>query len=162
MYPWSLIVARYAWLMHERRLFHCCNLNNGQEDSIMPEFEDHHPSIPDPNEFNPAEADVDAQLQFRSAFSEALTQHGFPDTLVLARERAAVVFHDRRLEILDCLKEHNPHSVRALADELGYDKGIVSRDLQKLARIDVVEYVEEGRAKAPRLKHNHVAIEPVV
>jgi predicted transcriptional regulator len=38
----------------------------------------------------------------------------------------------------------------------------VSRDLQKLAELDVIEYEENGRAKAPRLKHRHVAIEPVV
>jgi DNA-binding transcriptional ArsR family regulator len=128
----------------------------------MPESENSRSSIPDPNEFEPDEADVDSRLEFRRSFSEALTQHGFPDTLVLARERAEDVFHDRRLEILDYLKEHDPHSVRALADELGYDKGVVSRDLQTLASIDVIEYVEEGRAKAPRLKHSHVAIEPVV
>lgn len=128
----------------------------------MPEFEDRSSSIPDPNEFDPAEADVDPDLEFRSAFSEALSQHGFPDTLVLSRERAGDIFHERRLEILDYLKDHEPHSVRALAEELEYDKGVVSRDLQKLARIDVIELVEEGRAKAPRLKHDHVVIEPVV
>jgi predicted transcriptional regulator len=128
----------------------------------MPEFENPPASVPDPNDFESGEADIDERLKLRAAFSETLTQHGFPDTLVLARERAEDVFHDRRLNLIDYLKEHDPRSVRALADELGYDKGVVSRDLQKLARIDVVEYVEEGRAKAPRLKHNHVAIEPVV
>ena len=128
----------------------------------MPDFEEPPSSVPDPNDFESEEADVDERLELRAAFSETLTQHGFPDTLVLARERAEDVFHDRRLDLIDYLKDHDPHSVRALADELGYDKGVVSRDLQKLARIDIVEYVEEGRAKAPRLKHNHVAIEPVV
>ena len=127
----------------------------------MPEFEEPPASVPDPNDFESEEADVDERLELRAAFSETLTQHGFPDTLVLARERAEVVFHDRRLDLIDYLKDHDPRSVRALADELGYDKGVVSRDLQKLARVDVVEYVEEGRAKAPRLKHDHVAIEPV-
>lgn len=128
----------------------------------MPEFEEPPASVPDPNDFESEEADVDERLELRAAFSETLTQHGFPDTLVLARERAEDVFHDRRLDLIDYLKDHDPRSVRALADELGYDKSVVSRDLQKLARIDVVEYVEEGRAKAPRLKHNHIAIEPVV
>ena len=128
----------------------------------MPESEEPPASVPDPNDFESEEADVDERLELRAAFSETLTQHGFPDTLVLARERAEDVFHDRRLDLIDYLKDHDPRSVRALADDLGYDKGVVSRDLQKLARIDVVEYVEEGRAKAPRLKHNHVAIEPVV
>lgn len=128
----------------------------------MSEFEDRSSSIPDPNEFDPEETDVDPRLEFRRSFSEALTQHGFPDTLVLARERAEDIFHDRRLEILDYLAENEPRSVRALADELGYDKGVVSRDLQDLAGIDVVEYETEGRAKAPRLKHDHVVVEPVV
>ena len=128
----------------------------------MPEFEEPPTSVPDPNDFESEEGDIDDRLEFRAAFSETLTQHGFPDTLVLTRERAEDIFHDRRLALLDYLKDHNPDSVRALADELGYDKGVVSRDLQKLVSIDVVEYVEEGRAKAPRLKHNHVVIEPVV
>jgi len=128
----------------------------------MPEFEEPPTSVPDPNDFESEDADIDERLELRAAFSETLTQHGFPDTLVLTRERAEDIFHDRRIDLLDHLKDHEPDSVRALAEELGYDKGVVSRDLQKLARIDVIEYVEEGRAKAPRLKHNHVAIEPVV
>ena len=128
----------------------------------MPEFEESPTSVPDPNDFETEEADIDERLELRAAFSEALTQHGFPDTLVLTRERAEDIFHDRRLDLLDYLEEHDPRSVRALAEELGYDKGVVSRDLQKLAKIDVIEYVEDGRAKAPRLKHKHVAIEPVI
>ena len=128
----------------------------------MPEFEEPPTSVPDPNDFESEEADIDERLELRAAFSETLTQHGFPDTLVLTRERAEDVFHDRRLDLIDYLEEHDPRSVRALAEELGYDKGVVSRDLQKLAKIDIIEYVEDGRAKAPRLKHNHVAIEPVI
>lgn len=128
----------------------------------MPKFEGSPTSVPDPNEFESEDAEFDERLELRAAFSETLTQHGFPDTLILTRERAGDIFHDRRLDLLDYLKDHDPDSVRSLANELGYDKGVVSRDLQKLARIDVIEYVEEGRAKAPRLKHNHIAIEPVV
>jgi DNA-binding MarR family transcriptional regulator len=128
----------------------------------MSEYEDRRSSVIHPNEFDAETTDIDPQLAFRNAFSEALTQHGFPDTLVLARGRADDLFHERRLDILDYLKEHDPRSVRALAEELGYDKGIVSRDLQTLATLDIIEYEENGRAKAPRLKHNHIAIEPVL
>ncbi|SNZ18342.1 regulatory protein, arsR family [Natronoarchaeum philippinense] len=128
----------------------------------MPEFEEPPASVPDPNEFDREDADIDDRLEFRAAFSETLTQHGYPDTLVLARERAEDVFHDRRLKILDHLEEQNPESVRALAQELDYDKGVVSRDLQALAKIDVIEYEDTGRSKAPRLKHNHVVVEPIV
>lgn len=117
---------------------------------------------PDPDDFDPDESDIDSRLELRSALSETLATHGYPDTLVLARERADVLFHDRRLAVLDHLREHDPDSVRALADDLGHDKGVVSRDLQALAAIDVVEYESDGTAKAPRLSHRHVVVEPVV
>ena len=128
----------------------------------MSETDDPPVSVSDPDDFEREDAETDERLARRAAFAETLTQHGFPDTLVLSRERAEDVFHERRLDLLEHLKTHEPDSVRALAEELGYDKGVVSRDLQRLARIDVIEYVEDGRAKAPRLKHSHVAVEPVV
>ena len=127
----------------------------------MPKFEEQG-SVPDPNAFDPDDTDVPDSLDRRNAFSEALTQNGFPDTLVLGRDRAGDIFHDRRLEILDYLENHDPTSVRALAEEIGYDKGVVSRDLQTLARLDVIKYEQDGRSKAPRLKHQHVAVEPVI
>jgi predicted transcriptional regulator len=128
----------------------------------VPEFDDQESSVPDPDEFTPEDADIDEEIAFRSAFADALAQNGFPDTLVLARERAEDIFHPRRLEIIDYLEEHDPESVRALATALDYDKGVVSRDLQTLAHLDVIESDESGRAKTPRLKHRHVAVEPVV
>jgi DNA-binding transcriptional ArsR family regulator len=128
----------------------------------MTETEGLESNIPDPNEFESDDGATSNEHELRNAFSEALTQNGFPDTLVLARERADVVFHDRRLSIMDYLSDHSPESVRALAEELGHDKGVISRDLQELARLDIVEFEESGRAKAPRLKHRHVAVEPVV
>lgn len=128
----------------------------------MPEFDDEGADVPEPDAFDPDDADVPGALERRAAFAEVLAQNGFPDTLVLARDRAATVFHDRRLEILDHLAENDPESVRALAAALDLDKGVVSRDLQALDRLDVVEFEEAGRAKAPRLKHAHVAVEPVV
>ena len=128
----------------------------------MPTFDDRNTPVPDPDEFDPDEATIDSEIEFRSSFAAALTQHGFLDTLVLARERAPELFHERRLEIVDHLEENDPRSVRALAEDLGYDKGVVSRDLQTLAGLDVVAFEETGRAKAPRLAHEHVVVEPVV
>lgn len=36
------------------------------------------------------------------------------------------------------------------------------RDLRTLAPLGVVAFEEDGRPKAPRLKHRHVAVEPIV
>lgn len=129
---------------------------------MVSEYDSERLSVPDPNEFDESSGDIDPRLAFRSTFSELLSRNGFHDTLVLERERAEDLFDSRRLEILDHLKTHTPDSVRALAAELGYDKGVISRDLKRLASIDVVEYEETGRSKAPRLKHAHVVVEPVV
>lgn len=128
----------------------------------MTELEESPPETPDPAEFDSENATIDSTVEFRAAFSKALAEHGFADTLVLGRERADAVFHDRRLRIIDHLAENEPESVRALARALDLDKGVVSRDLKELAELDVVEYVENGRATAPRLKHRHVVVEPVV
>ena len=128
----------------------------------MPTFENTSGSVSDPDRFDSGDAETDERLTFRTAFAATLTQHGFPDTLVLSRERAGTVFHERRLEIVHYLQAHEPTSVRALSEALGYDKGVVSRDLQELAAMDVVEYEDRGRAKAPRLKHRHVVVEPIV
>lgn len=120
------------------------------------------PEKPDPDEFDPENADVNPELESRAAFSKVLAEHGFADALVLGRERAEVVLHDRRLRILDYLAENEPESVRALARALDLDKGVASRDLAELAELEVIEYVENGRANAPRLKHSHVVVEPVI
>ncbi|WP_367996670.1 ArsR family transcriptional regulator [Haloferax volcanii] len=119
------------------------------------------PEAPNPNEFE-ENTEISPELELRNQFTEVLTQHGFPDTLVLSRERAEDVFHERRIRMMDYLKTHQPQSVRQLAEELEVDKGVVSRDLQKLSRLDIVELEDNGRSKAPRLKHKHVVVEPVI
>jgi predicted transcriptional regulator len=60
------------------------------------------------------------------------------------------------------MKVDSPRSVRAPADSLEYDKGVVSWDLQKLAEFDAIECEENARARATRLKHRHVAIKPAI
>lgn len=90
-----------------------------------------------------------------------LAEAGYTDTLVLSRESARTALTPPRLELLDRLRAGPVESVRALAAELGRDKAGVSRDLAKLAQLDVIEYERAGRAKRPRLKHDTVLVEPV-
>lgn len=90
-----------------------------------------------------------------------LAEAGYDDTLVLSRESASAVLTPSRLELLDRLQAGPVESVRALAAELGRDKAGVSRDLGRLAGLDVVEYESVGRAKRPRLKYDTVLVEPI-
>lgn len=89
-------------------------------------------------------------------------QAGYTDTLVLSRASAREVLTPARIDLLDRLRAGPVDSVRALAAELDRDKAGVSRDLARLAELDVVEYERVGRAKRPRLKHDTVLVEPVV
>jgi hypothetical protein len=61
---------------------------------------------------------VVSTVEFCTELSATLAARGFADTLVLSPERADVVFHDRRLQIIDYLAENEPTSVRALAGAL--------------------------------------------
>jgi predicted transcriptional regulator len=90
-----------------------------------------------------------------------LADAGNTDTLVLSRESAREVLSPARIELLDRLRTGPVDSVRSLAAELDRDKAGVSRDLARLAELDVVEYERAGRAKRPRLKHDTVLVEPV-
>lgn len=116
---------------------------------------------PDPDEFDPDEAETDERVRERAQFSETLSQNGYRDVLVLAREHVGDL-EDRHLTILEHLEDHAPASVRQLAADLGEDKGTISRHLTVLARLDAIELVPEGRSKRPVLKHEHVVLEPLV
>lgn len=119
--------------------------------------------VPDPNEFDAGGSGGEKGALSRLEFSETLAENGYSDVLVLSRERAEDVFHERRLALLEYLSDHEPDSVRAMAEATGYDKGVVSRDLQRLAALDVVRFEQDNnRSKAPRLEHEHVVVEPVV
>lgn len=109
---------------------------------------------------------IDRRLRWRDEFASDLNARGYADLLVLRRESGREVLTERRLALLDRLKRHGEEveSVSDLARALDRDKGAVSKDLRRLAELDIVEYEGDGdgEAKRPVLKHEHVVIEPVV
>lgn len=106
------------------------------------------------------------RLLERDEFAAALNERGYTDVLVLRRETGPEVLTDRRRAILQYLDRYGEEveSVSDLARRLARDKGAVSRDLHRLAELDVIEYEggDDGESKRPILKHDHVVIEPVV
>ena len=99
-------------------------------------------------------------------FAGDLNAQGYTDVLVLRRENGRDILTESRLELVGYLERRGDEveSVRDLARSLDRDKGAVSKDLHRLAELDIVEYEGEGdgEAKRPVLKHDHVIIEPVV
>lgn len=94
--------------------------------------------------------------------ARALAKEGFEDVYVLDADSAAEVLTLKRRAVLDRLSGDEIRSVRSLAEDLGRDKGAVSRDLELLASHDLVTFEYEGKRKVPKKKHETVVIEPIV
>ena len=98
----------------------------------------------------------------RSEFARQLAASGYDDFLLLDRDSAARVLTEERKRLLDTLRETRFDSISALAGVLDRDVSAVHRDLDLLFEYGIVEYEAEGSRKRPRLKHEHVFVEPVV
>jgi predicted transcriptional regulator len=109
---------------------------------------------------------IDDRVLQQDEFASDLTAQGYTDVLVLRRENGRDILTEGRLELIGYLDRHGDEteSVSDLARSLDRDKGAVSKDLHRLAELDIIEYEDEGEgeAKRPVLKHDHVVIEPVV
>jgi predicted transcriptional regulator len=92
-----------------------------------------------------------------------LAEAGFsPDFLVIDLNTAKSVLTDRRMELLETVRDEEIESVTDLAERLGRDKAAVSRDLDLLCRQDMIVYEREGSRKIPKLKHETVVVEPLL
>jgi len=123
-------------------------------------------SQPDTDTGGSSESPVADRLLQQDEFAANLNAQGYTDLLVVRRESARDLLTEGRLELVQHLDQHGSavDSVSDLARQLDRDKGAVSKDLNRLAELDVIEYEGsgDGTAKRPRLKHDHVVIEPVV
>lgn len=95
-------------------------------------------------------------------FVRALAEAGYSDAVVLRRESASEILTEQRVRMLEALRDREFDSMTSLAEHLDRKKTAVKRDLDVLFEHDLVVYEEEGRRKAPRLKHEHVFVEPVL
>ncbi|WP_411798982.1 transcriptional regulator [Halonotius sp. F2-221B] len=123
-------------------------------------------SQPDTDTGGSSESTVADRLLQQDEFAADLNAQGYTDLLVVRRESGRDILTEGRLELVQHLDQHGSavDSVSDLARQLDRDKGAVSKDLNRLAELDMIEYEGsgDGTAKRPRLKHNHVVIEPVV
>jgi len=109
---------------------------------------------------------ISERILRQEEFAGDLNAQGYTDVLVLRRENGRDILTESRLELVGYLERRGDEveSVRDLARSLDRDKGAVSKDLRRLAELDVVGYEGDGdgEAKRPVLKHDLVIIEPVV
>ena len=123
-------------------------------------------SQPDSDAGGPADGRIAERVLKQDEFASDLNARGYTDVLVLRRENARDVLTDSRLDIVQYLDQRGESitSVSDLARQLDRDKGAVSKDLRRLAALDVIAYdgTGNGEVKRPILKHEHIVVEPVV
>jgi predicted transcriptional regulator len=98
----------------------------------------------------------------KAEYARRLASAGYDDFLVLEHEAAASVLTERRSELLEAIATENAESITTLADRLDRDVAAVHRDLDVLFEHSLIEYDEDGSRKQPRLKHEHVFVEPLL
>lgn len=106
----------------------------------------------------------EAETRTREAMNRALSGEApdedaprrlaFEDTDELAR-----VFSPRSIDLLRAIVREEPDSMRGAARLVDRDIKDVSRNLERLAEYDVVEFVAEGRAKRPVVPYDEIRID---
>jgi hypothetical protein len=128
------------------------------------DVEEHGMSRPD-SARSPSDTQGGDRIVRQDEFAADLNARGHSDVLVLRRENGRTVLTEGRLALIQALSSNEDiYSVSDLARRVNRDKGAVSKDLRRLAELDVIMYEGEGdgEAKRPVLKHSHVVIEPIV
>lgn len=78
--------------------------------------------------------------------ARSLARGGMTGVQVISWESADKVLTPKRHALIETLRAKEVGSVRALAREVGRDKGQVSRDLSVLAELGIMRYEQNGNA----------------
>ncbi|PSP73827.1 transcriptional regulator [Halobacteriales archaeon QH_9_66_26] len=68
---------------------------------------------------------------------------------------------EKRQELVETIAAEETESISDLAERVGRDVSAVHRDLDRLFTYSLIVY-DDGSRKIPRLKHEHVFVEPLV
>ncbi|MBS1264089.1 MAG: hypothetical protein MAG715_01289 [Methanonatronarchaeales archaeon] len=102
------------------------------------------------------------ELSPGTRFAKALADAGYSDFYLIGAESARRVLTERRLELIEVLREEEPGSISGLAEVVDRDVAAVHRDLDVLVGQGIVELREEGNRRRPVLRYSHIFVKPVV
>ncbi|MFB6209303.1 MAG: hypothetical protein ABEJ56_04175 [Candidatus Nanohaloarchaea archaeon] len=83
------------------------------------------------------------------------------DIIVLDPESYSRVATEKRIEMIEELRDNRFESQKQLAEQLGRDVKNVHQDLEILRKSGVIEMEKNGRKLAPRLRHSVIAGEVI-
>lgn len=79
--------------------------------------------------------------------------------ILTAEGDLARVFSETNLELIRTIGEHQPASMRETARLVDRAIADVSKNLNELEALGLVEFVEEGRSKRPVIWYDEIAVE---
>jgi predicted transcriptional regulator len=94
-------------------------------------------------------------------FFQEIVEDTDSSVCVIPKKLAREVLTQKRLEIIQILRDEDFSSKRELARYLERDIKSVSRDLDVLWECSVVNYTEEGNRKIPELSAEKIIVEPL-
>jgi predicted transcriptional regulator len=83
-------------------------------------------------------------------------------TLWLKPETFKDLFTDKRLEIVEKLKEEEFESIRDLSNTLDREPSAVQKDLKQLFEHSIVDFKKESTRKIPGLRPDAILVEPIL
>lgn len=93
--------------------------------------------------------------------SEALADAGYEDVLIIDLENARKVLTDRRLEVIQTIRDQDVSSIRELARTLDRKENVVYEDLQLLFEEGIVDFERDANRKVPVLRHDNALVRPI-
>lgn len=93
--------------------------------------------------------------------SKALSKEGYEDVLFLNLEDARRILTEKRLELIQTIKDREINSIRDLARKLDRKENVVYDDLNLLFEEGVIDFEEEGNRKIPVFRHENIWIRPI-
>ncbi len=93
---------------------------------------------------------------------KTLSEHNYKNVLILDPKDSREVFTEKRMEIIDTIKNEEVNGISELSRKLGRKKSNVFEDLRILFENGVVDFKEEGKRKIPVLSHKNIFVRPLV
>lgn len=93
--------------------------------------------------------------------SQTLAEEGYEDVLFIDLEDARKVLTEKRLEIIETIRDEDIESIRDLARKLDRQENVVHDDLMLLFEEGIIDFEEEANRKMPVLRHENIFVRPI-
>lgn len=93
--------------------------------------------------------------------SNFLAERGYEDVLFVSPTDVRKIFTEKRLELIESIRNKEINSIRDLARKLERSESTIHSDLQLLFEEGLIDFQEEKNRKIPTLRNKNIFIQPI-